>query len=110
DPEDRVLELVADFESGDSEEHEWALRSGRSADVGQGREIDVLEAAFDRLEARGLPGGEHVNDVLAGKETSGDDVVFLRILLELRMRDRFLPHLAAGGFDKLGRLALELDA
>src|SRR3954453_21486955 len=87
-----------------------AVPSGRAAERGKRREIDVLEAAFDRFETRRGIIGEDVDDRVAGDEASRDDLVLGLIVFKLRAADDLLPDLAAGGGDQIGGLAFELYA
>ena len=50
DPEDRLTQLVAKFETRDLGEHCRRPPSGGVAGGGKGREVDVLDAAFFRRE------------------------------------------------------------
>src|SRR4051812_46470962 len=57
--------------------------SGRAAEVRQGREVNVLEPALDRLEARGLSVGKDVDDGAPGKQAGRDHLVFGLIVFQL---------------------------
>src|SRR6185503_7118691 len=59
------------------------LMSGRAAEGRQGREIDVLESALDRLEAFGLLVGKDVDDRVAREQPGRDHLIFRLIFLQL---------------------------
>src|SRR5690348_8560545 len=83
--------------------------SGGAAQGRQGREIDVLEPAFDGLEAFGLLVRKDVDDRVAGEQPRRDHLVLGLIFLELVMTDGLAPHLAARRSDEIERFALELQ-
>src|SRR5690349_11689062 len=76
------------------------LPSGRAAERGEGREIDVLEPPLDRLEALGLVVGEDVDYGIAGEQARRDDVVAALVVLEVVAADHLLPDLAASVGDE----------
>src|SRR5437588_11191988 len=86
------------------------IRSGRPAQRGKRRKIDVLESAIDWVEALRLLVGKDVDHRTAGEEARRDDLVTVLVFLQLRSIDPLRPDLAAGRGHQVRGPALELDA
>src|SRR5438270_266830 len=86
------------------------IASGRAAERGERREIDVLKAALDGIEPLRLAVSEHMDHRIAGEKAARDDLVLRLIVLELGAADGLLPDSAAGRRNKVRGLAFELDS
>src|SRR5438270_13769985 len=83
--------------------------SGRAAKRRERREIDVLEAAFDRVKTGGLLVGKDV-DHRTSRDQAGRDHLKLRLIIfELGPADRLLPDPAASTGNQVRGPASELD-
>src|SRR5438309_2908282 len=85
------------------------VASGRAAKDRKRREINILEAALDRLEALWAAVREDVDHRIAGDQAGRDDLILGFIVFELGPADGLLPDPSSRRLDAVGRLALVLQ-